>query len=115
MSGRDRQGGREKKRKGKGREKKREESKFKMIGKMKTQMVKMKTMNGINENQATDLENKEEDEVEISGLTTQLGHIIFFSGSSLVREHAHDVLLKTDTSEGARMMLIRKDIKRTPQ
>lgn len=62
---------------------------------------KMKTMNGINENQATNLKNKEEDEVEISGLTTGLGHIMFFSGSSLVREHAHCVLLKTDTSEGA--------------
>lgn len=60
-----------------------------MIGKMKTQMVKMKTMNGINENQATNLENKEEDEVEISGLTTQLGHIIFFFLEALLWENMH--------------------------
>lgn len=78
MVGTDREEEKKKEGEGKGRGKKREESKFKMTGKMKTQIVKMKTMNGINENQATNLENKEEDEVEISGLTTQLGHIIFF-------------------------------------
>lgn len=72
----------ERKGKGKGRGKK-EESKFKMIG-------KMKTMNGINKNQATNLKNKEEDGVEISGLTTQLGHIMFFL-EALLWENMHIV------------------------
>lgn len=63
-------------------------------------MVSLNNKTGIDENQATNLENKGEDEVEISGFFNNSVVSCFFSASCRVREHACAVLLKTDTSEG---------------
>lgn len=73
----------------------------------------MKPMNGINENQATNLKNKEEDEVEISGLTTQLGHIMFFFWKLSCERTC--TLCFAENRHFIGCMMLRKDIKRTPQ